>query len=100
MFRKKQAPIIGLISNQGMRNGLPQYDLTDEDIERFATEKGIPFITAIPHDDNLTPYFDRVADFVINCQPIVLPQKVIDETEAIRTIRGITKLIDLMEALR
>jgi len=100
MFRKKQAPIIGLISNQGTRSGLPQYDLTDEDIERFAVEKGIPFITAIPHDDNLAPYFDRVAEFVLNCQPIVLPQKVVDEAEAMRTMKGITKLIDLMEALR
>jgi len=100
MFRKKQAPIIGLISNQGTRNGLLQYDLTDEDIERFAVEKGIPFITAIPHNDNPAPYFDRVAEFVLNCQPVVLPQKVVDETEAMRAMKGITKLIDLMEALR
>jgi len=100
MFRKKQAPIIGLISNQGTHNGNPQYDLTDSDIEQFAREGGIPFITAVPHTHDLAPYFDRVAEFIVSCQPIVLKPKVFDEAEAMKTLKGITKLIDLMEALR
>lgn len=99
LLRKRQVPIVGVISNQGSFDGIPRYDLTDKDVENFAMERGIPFIIAVPHDRNLAPYFDRVAEFVVSCQPILLKPKVVDEAEALKTLKGITKLVDLMEAL-
>jgi len=100
MFRKKHVPIIGLISNQGTNDGNPQYDLTDDDVEQFARESEIPFITAVPHTRDLAPYFDKVAEFIIDSKPVILPPRTFDEAEAMKTLKGITKLVDLMEALR
>lgn len=100
LLRKKQVPIIGIISNQGTRNGNQSYDLTDSDVQSFATERGIPFIIAVPHDSNLVPYFDEVAKFIVVCKPLILKPKKFDEAEAMRTLKGITKLVDLLEALR
>jgi len=100
MFRKKQVPIIGLISNQGTKDGNPQYDLTDNDVKQFAEERGIPFIAAVPHTRDLFPYFDKVAEFIINSKPVILPTRTFNEAEAMKTLKGITKLVDLMEALK
>jgi len=100
MFRKKQAPIIGLISNQGTKDGSPQYDLIDDNVEQFAKEGGIPFIVAVPHTRDLAPYFDKVAEFIIGSKPVILPPRTFDEAKAMKTLKGITKLVDLMEALQ
>lgn len=98
-FRKKGVPIIGIISNQGTQDGAKRFDLSDEDVMDFAKEKGVPFIAAVPHSNNLSPYFDKIADFVINCRnPVVLEKEQVDELEAERVLKRVKTLVDLMEA--
>ena len=73
LFRKRGLPLLGILCNQGTQNGEARYDLREADIEAFARERGIPFIGAIPHTQDLGPHFDRVAEFVVGAEPVILP---------------------------
>ena len=100
LFKKKEVPIIGVVSNQGSQNGVARYDLSDDDIIQFSKERGIPFITSIPHTTELDSYLDKVADFVMCCSPVVLKVKQVDESAVAEKLKSITKLVNLMEAFK
>ena len=99
LFRKRSLPILGLLSNQGSQNGQNRYDLTDQDMEAFAGEKGIPYIAAIPHTTDLSPHFDRVARFVVEAQAVILPPPPKEEgwKETEKDLRLMSRLLNSLK---
>ncbi len=100
LFRKKQIPIIGMVSNQGTQDGVNRYDMSDSDIAQFAKERGIPFICAIPHTNNTQGYFDKIADFVVSAKPVVLKIEQIDSSKVDSMLKTARSIADLMEVFR
>jgi len=73
LFSEKQVPVYALVSNQGRDDEeRERYDLTDRDIFDLARQYGIPIFVAIPHTQNLVPYFDTLAEKVVVTEPVVL----------------------------
>ena len=97
LFRKRRLPLLGILCNQGTQNGEARYDLREADIEAFARERGIPFIGAIPHTQDLGPHFDRVAEFVVEAEPVILPPPPKEEGwhETLEDLRVLGKLAKL-----
>jgi len=96
LFRKRALPLLGILCNQGVQDGQARYDLREADIEAFARERGIPFIGAIPHSRDLARHFDRVAEFVVGAQPVILPRPPKEEGwETLEDLRLLGKLAKL-----
>jgi len=107
-LKGQEKPIIGLVENMG-RCLCPHcnryfYPFTSKgvNLQRLAKDEGIPFIVSIPQVDameRLGPYFDELAQYVINCQPRVHCQSVLGGGQkAIRDfekffIRGIGRVL-------
>jgi ATP-binding protein involved in chromosome partitioning len=102
LFRKKGTPIIGLLSNQGTHRGEQRYDLTDEHVFHLASEMGISFLGAIPHENNLGGYFDIIVEYIEHSSPRVLPQDTVADTEwkpVLRAAKTAGAFIDLLNKL-
>lgn len=100
MFRKRELPLLGILSNQGVQNGVKRFDLTDQDIARFAAESNIPFIASVPHAENLKPYFDAIANYVISAEPVILKVKHLEEKDWKPVYDSLKKLAGLLNSLK
>ena len=99
LFRKRALPLLGIVSNQGSQDGQNRYDLTDGDIQKFAGERGIPYIGAIPHSSQLAPYFDQVAQFVVEAKGIILPPPPKEEgwEQTLKELRTLSRLLEVLK---
>ena len=94
LFVEKGVPIIGLVCNQSVGvDGELRYDLEPADIEQVAAKYGIPYLGTIPHSrNNLSSYFEVMADAILLNNPVTLRLKEPDK-EPWKKLISLTKLL-------
>lgn len=76
LFAEHTVPVYGVVSNQGMAEGKPRFDLSDDHIRAVAQEFELPLCFVVPHTSELAPYFDELVDKLLLVSPVILPRKV------------------------
>lgn len=80
LMKDKRVPVLGVVVNQGYyicpqcNHQAAVYDLTPADIEKVATEWGLPILGVIPHSGQLDEYFDAVVAQLLVATPLLLPE--------------------------
>lgn len=100
LFRKRQVPVFGVVSNQGSVNGERRFDLEDKDVMQFSVARGVPFILSIPHTQDLNPYFDTLVESVLTLSPVTLPKQEVDMSGVEAMLKKAKKLADILEAFK